>query len=289
MAILVSFGLSGTWCSFAQDLRITEVVSANKASLFDEDGDSPDWIEIRNVENSSVSLEDWRLSDGVDSWAFPDETLAAGARRLVFASNKDRRVSGAPLHTDFKLSSSGETLTLLRPDGTTADAFDPIPALLEDEAYGVPNGGGDPTWLAQATPNAANAAAAGKIVFSERGKLFSGTQFVNLLSSVPGMTIRYTTNGSTPSSSSAVANGAISFSTSTVLKARGFLANGTAGAVQTERFIKLNDNVLSWNSDLPIVVVDTYGQTLDRLDPDQNPRREFEQFCQEAVQARTVE
>jgi len=258
-------GFVGTW-SHAQGLRLNEVVSNNKASLVDEDGDTPDWIEVRNTGAATIDLAQWRLSDGVDSWTFPDEALSGGATRLVFASNKDRRIAGAPLHANFKLAANGENLTLFRPDGTVADAFDPIPALLEDEAYGVPAGGGDPTWLAQPSPNAANAGAAGKVVFSARGKLFAGTQFVTLLSSVPGMTVRYTTNGSTPGSTSAIANGPIGFSSSTVLKARGFFPNGSSGAVQTERFIKLNDNVVSWSSDLPIVVVDTYGQTLSNAD-----------------------
>jgi len=56
---------------------------------------------------------------------------------IVFASGKDRAVSGAELHSNFKLSSSGEYLALTRPNGSTAQTFDPYPTQREDVSYGV--------------------------------------------------------------------------------------------------------------------------------------------------------
>jgi hypothetical protein len=58
---------------------------------------------------------------------------------VVFASNKDRRNPGVPLHTNFRLAST-EYLALVAPDGIAiATAFSPAyPPQVADASYGVP-------------------------------------------------------------------------------------------------------------------------------------------------------
>ncbi|HBE97219.1 MAG TPA: hypothetical protein DDW68_08600, partial [Verrucomicrobiales bacterium] len=59
-------------------------------------------------------------------WQFPSTALNDDELLLVFASDKDRAVSGSELHTNFKLSSGGEYLALIEPDGVTIhDEFGP--------------------------------------------------------------------------------------------------------------------------------------------------------------------
>ena len=48
--------------SFSQSIRINEVSSSNTL-FFDEDGDSPDWIELHNYGGSEISLNQWTLTD----------------------------------------------------------------------------------------------------------------------------------------------------------------------------------------------------------------------------------
>ena len=57
---------------------------------------------------------------------------------IVFASNKNRRTPGRPLHTNFKLSADGEYLALVMPDGVTmATEFAPtFPPQFPDVSYG---------------------------------------------------------------------------------------------------------------------------------------------------------
>ncbi|MEC9465174.1 MAG: lamin tail domain-containing protein, partial [Myxococcota bacterium] len=101
----------------ASTLIINELVALNQAGLKDEDGDTSDWIELKNVGPESVNLSGWFLTDNaevLDQWALPDVELAPGAFLVVFASGKDRRTSSAQLHTNFKLKSSGEYLALTR-------------------------------------------------------------------------------------------------------------------------------------------------------------------------------
>lgn len=103
-------------------IRINEFMAVNNNGLDDEDRDESDWIEIHNDGINPVSLDGWYLTDDIDNltqWAFPDVTLAPDAYMIVFASGKDRRNPTTELHTNFRLSSSGEYLALVRPDGKT--------------------------------------------------------------------------------------------------------------------------------------------------------------------------
>jgi len=60
---------------FAQSIFINEVMSSNNETIFDEDGDSPDWIEIFNADTTVISLGSFGLSDDVTDpfkWEGPE-------------------------------------------------------------------------------------------------------------------------------------------------------------------------------------------------------------------------
>src|SRR5438270_12104437 len=83
---------------------VSEFMASNSATLADEDGDHPDWIEIHNPDGAAISLDGWYLTDSAKTkkrWAFPAVTLPAGGYLVVFASGKDRRDPTRPLHTNF--------------------------------------------------------------------------------------------------------------------------------------------------------------------------------------------
>ena len=93
-------------------LIISEFMAINDTVRADEDHDHPDWIEIHNPTKEPVVLDGWHLTDNpadLTKWEFPDHlldaetTLGPGDFLTVFASNKNRRVAGAPLHTNFVL------------------------------------------------------------------------------------------------------------------------------------------------------------------------------------------
>lgn len=117
-------------------------MARNESTIADDDGDFSDWIEIHNPDATPVSLNDWYLTDSDDEltkWRFPNVTLEPGEFRIVWASDKDRRLPALPLHTNFRLSGDGEYLALVRPDGITVEhAFAPaFPELEDDEAFGL--------------------------------------------------------------------------------------------------------------------------------------------------------
>jgi hypothetical protein len=120
---------------------INELLASNVRGIVDQDGDHSDWIELKNAGVAPIDLTGWRLTDDADNlgkWQFPAVTLNTGAYLRVFASDKDRRVAGQELHTNFKLANEGEYLALVMPNGVTiADAFAPYPAQHDDVSYGV--------------------------------------------------------------------------------------------------------------------------------------------------------
>src|SRR4030095_14982792 len=98
-------------------LVISEFVSQNDNGILDEDFDNSDWIEIYNPGSATVNLANWFLTDDDDNlakWQFPSTNIAPNAYLLVWASEKNKRVPGAPLHTNFKLDGGGEYLGLVR-------------------------------------------------------------------------------------------------------------------------------------------------------------------------------
>ena len=82
----------------AQTVRINEVVSSNSVYT-DEDGDTPDWLEIHNFGTEDVSINGWSLSDdedGIKKWTFPNITLTPDQYMVLWASSKDRATINYP-------------------------------------------------------------------------------------------------------------------------------------------------------------------------------------------------
>ncbi|TKG96629.1 T9SS type A sorting domain-containing protein [Puteibacter caeruleilacunae] len=129
----------------AQDLSnviISEFSAANSKIIVDVDGNSSDWIELYNPTADLVDLENWCLTDDstmLAKWRFPKVSINPGDYLLLFASGKDRRIAGEELHTNFKLSSSGEYLALVNNDGTTiVDEYRPnYKQQYTDLSYGI--------------------------------------------------------------------------------------------------------------------------------------------------------
>ena len=129
-------------------LQISEFVASNGDTLLDEDSNSPDWIEIHNPGNEAVDLDGWYLTDDdadLTQWEFPAVSLARDDYLVVYASGKDRRTAGSPLHTNFQLDSNGEYLALVEPDGTTIahEYASEFPQQFGNVAYGLGQNTGD--------------------------------------------------------------------------------------------------------------------------------------------------
>ncbi|MEM7230976.1 MAG: CotH kinase family protein [Planctomycetota bacterium] len=139
---------------WSQDVLITEFMASNETTLADEDQEYSDWIELYNRGAQPVDLEGWYLTDKDDElakWRFPDVTIDPGEFLVVFASGNDRRDPNDELHTNFRLTSEGEYLALIRPDGFTVSfAYAPVyPFQFEDVSFGLRQGRNDQVWVAE--------------------------------------------------------------------------------------------------------------------------------------------
>ena len=101
---------------------LSEFVANNDNSFSDGNQRNSDWIEIFNTGDESIDLRGWYLTDDASDltkWEFPSLQLLSGEIAVVFASGDDRPDSMGFLHTNFRLSTDGEYLGLVQPDGQT--------------------------------------------------------------------------------------------------------------------------------------------------------------------------
>lgn len=137
--------MAENWWTSGTGPVISEFVASNEASLVDEDGDSPDWVEIYNPAQETVNLDGWYLTDNINNlekWEFPSVQIAPGGYMVIFASGKDRRSSDSHLHTDFVLRADGESVAIVEPDGVTiAHAYWDYPRQFMDISYGLSSDG----------------------------------------------------------------------------------------------------------------------------------------------------
>ncbi|HBS85350.1 MAG: hypothetical protein A2W91_16210 [Bacteroidetes bacterium GWF2_38_335] len=99
------------------DVVINEIMASNKNTVTDANGEYDDWIELYNNSSSAVSLSGWYLSDDPDitnKWLFPNVSIGSGEYLIVWA-DKDTMQYG--IHTNFKLSASGEKILLVNSSG----------------------------------------------------------------------------------------------------------------------------------------------------------------------------
>jgi hypothetical protein len=128
--------------SAVAEVRISEFVADNKGGFSTKAGVPADWIELVNNGPQAVDLSGWYLTDLVSmpaKWRIPDgTTIAAHGYRVVFADGSALSITNGELHANFSLSTGGEYLALVRPDGVTVeDAFAPkYPPQMTDISYG---------------------------------------------------------------------------------------------------------------------------------------------------------
>ena len=190
-------------------LVINELLASNQGGLRDEDGDSPDWVELRNLGAEPVELAGWTLTDDraeAAMWALPAKTLAPGEHLIVFASGKDRAPPAGELHASFKLETGGEYLGLFGPDSPGQAVSELAPAYPPQRtnlAYGRTETG-LPGYLATPTPGASNAASAvieglvAEPAPSHPRGFYSDGFTLELSCATEGASIYYTLDGSEP-------------------------------------------------------------------------------------------
>ena len=253
------------------DALISEFMAVNSATLADQDGQYSDWIEVYNPGAAAVNLEGWYLTDDpadLRKWRFPAVDLLPGSYLVVFASGKNRAVAGGELHTSFKLDGNGEYLALVMPDGLTVSSqYAPeFPAQRADVSYGLDLQTGAPLFFSNPTPGWANdvgnAGLAETPRFSLAGGVYTNSSLsLTLSASSAAAVIHYTLNGTEPTEASAAYSAPIVMSESTMVRAKVFETGLQPGATVSQNYTMLGDDVVNFNSNLPLIIINTFGQS----------------------------
>lgn len=196
------------FCSpiLANDVVFNEVLSSNITGVSDENGEPNDWIELYNNGSATVLLDNWGLSDNENNpfkWTFPAVALKPGDFLLVWASDKNRTNPDAELHTNFKVSSGGETLILTSANGVTVDRLE-LKSLPSDVSCSRSTDGiGDWLFTDQPTPAATNNSTFYKevlapVTFSHTPGFYTDNFILQLSHNDPKALIVYTLDGSEP-------------------------------------------------------------------------------------------
>ncbi len=95
-----------------------------------------------NAGDEAINLDGYWLTDRADEltgWRIPAVTLEPSQFQVVFASGLNRSDPQGTLHTNFRLSSGGEYLALVAPDGeTVVHEYAPqFPPQVTDVSYGI--------------------------------------------------------------------------------------------------------------------------------------------------------
>jgi len=101
-------------------LYISEIVASNSYTYKDNDGEYSDYIEIYNDNDYDIDLENYRLTDSiyeVNKWRFPSITIKSHEYLVIFASGKNKCKESDKCHVNFKLTSDGETISLIDDTG----------------------------------------------------------------------------------------------------------------------------------------------------------------------------
>lgn len=294
LAAAMSLWVFSLATSHAQSPQINEFLAVNTKGALDEDGTVQPWIEVYNPNlTTAVSLLNYKLTDGTNTWTFPSVQVMPDDRLLVWASGKNRTVVTAPLHTSFTIPAGGGTLSLLNGSNTVVSSFIAYPAQTADVSWGrdisdVNTTASPPltslvgpktaTGFYQ-TPNPGEAnnfkgdGVAGEVVFSIPSKAFSAADTMTLSLSLavpdPDAVIRYTlstTNAtviaSLPNATSTVYTTPLTISTTTLVRARVFKTGKLPGPTATRGYLFLAASAVNFTSSMPIVVVANFTATI---------------------------
>jgi len=119
--------------------------SDSLSNLPDEYGEYDDWVELYNSSSSNFDLGGYHITDDSAEplkWQIPTGTNVPANGYLIIWTDKDENNGQVPLHTNFKLSSAGETVLLSNSIGAYVDSI-AYPAIGTNRAYArIPNGTG---------------------------------------------------------------------------------------------------------------------------------------------------
>ena len=139
-------------------LFINELMADNDVTIAGPDMNYPDWIELYNAGNESLTISMMYLTDDLSDpmkWQFPNgTTINPGEYLLIWADNIPDQEG---LHAAFNLNANGDTVALFANDGTTLIDSVIFKKQIRDTSYGrIPDAGTDWEYISDPSPGYTN-------------------------------------------------------------------------------------------------------------------------------------
>jgi len=281
-------------------LVINELLARNDFGVTDPQGQREDWIEIYNSGQEAINIGGMYLTDNLSEpamWRIPNEnpsatTISPGGYILIWADND---TADAGLHANFQFDSdAGDEIGLFDTDGATLLDSVTFGDQTPDVSYGRDPDATSNLVTLHPTPGASNNGSYLAVVadtkFSHDRGFYDAPFDAVITCETPGAMIRYTTDGSTPTTSHGVyynPNSLITINTTTCLRAMAYKSGFKSTNVDTHTYIFLNDvikqatNALSGAQVAPSGYPSSWGSVTGdyQVDPDvvaQNGRDRFD-------------
>ncbi len=145
--------------SWDTEIRINEVMTDNSLFAQGANGKYYDWIELYNSGENAVDLSGCYLSDNpdkLDKFLIEELVMEPGQYVLIYMSRLSGVDENGFIHTNFALSSLGETIYLSDATGNTLSVLT-VPQGKSNISYGILNN--KLMWMSQPTPGAENSGA----------------------------------------------------------------------------------------------------------------------------------
>ncbi|MEO1258181.1 MAG: CotH kinase family protein [Bacteroidota bacterium] len=209
---------------------INEYSAANMDDHLDNYLENEDWVELYNVGGQTIDLSGYFLSDNInnpDKWEFPAGiSIGPGEHLLIYCSDRDE-VNGSFIHAGFKLTQTKQEYVILSDQNQNlVDALQITSPNQMNHSTGRTIDGG-PEWgiFTDPTPGDPNANSfvryEEKPVFSSEAGFYDGSITIQI-SAAQGAEIRYTLDGSEPTSFSPLYTNPIMVDQTTVVKAQAY-------------------------------------------------------------------
>ncbi len=226
------------------DLFLNELMAANGLHR-DEAGDADDWVELYNRGDAAVNLKGLYLSDDATDlrkWQITtDHWIPPGGFAVVWL---DGEPAEGPLHAPFQLDRNGEFLSVVQDHDDQLLFLDALefPALPLNISYGRKTDG-QPEWVYfhAISPGGSNQGMERyrevPVDFSLESGLYPTPLQLTLSTAEPDALIRYTLDGDFPDAGSPVYTSPLTLTQPTVVQARAFLPDTSAGPVRSAHYL----------------------------------------------------
>ena len=234
-------------------ITINEVLVLNSNTNFDPDfKEYSGWVELYNHTDTTIDLSNYSLSNDSNNplkWEIPSGSKIKPKEYMLIWMDKEDDIQKA-LHTNFKMSYKGETLSLYNFNETLIDSITFPKQKANISCAKVTN----KIVYMKPTPNMPNGKTfnsskrANKPTMSLKSGFYNGTQHIKL-SQKKGGTIYYTTNGSIPTKLSKKYSGEFTVSKTTVVRAIALESGKFKSKVSNSTYL-INENIT-----LPVVSI----------------------------------